>query len=110
MFRQIFISPVVITAKHDQSIKLALDSKLLNDAIEKNKYQMQSINNLMDTVAKYISDIKNETGNFLFSKIDLQYAHSQIPLHPEIRKHCNFNILGGKSTGIDPIHKRNLWP
>ena len=61
---------------------------------------MQSIDNLMDSVAKYISDNKNEQGNFLFSKIDLEYAYSQIPLHPEIRKHCNFNILGGKSTGI----------
>ena len=47
-----FISPVVITVKHDQSIKLALDSKLLNKAIKKNKYQMQSIDNLMDSVAK----------------------------------------------------------
>ena len=96
---QVFISPVVITVKHDQSIKLALDSKLLNDAIDKNKYQMQSIDNLMDSVAKYISDNKNKQGNFLFSKVDLKYAYSQIPLHPEIRKHCNFNILGGKSTG-----------
>ena len=96
---QVFISPVVITVKHNQSIKLALDSQLLNDAIDKNKYQMQSIDNLMDSVAKYISDNKNEQGNFLFSKIDLKYAYSQIPLHPEIKKHCSFNILGGKSTG-----------
>ena len=96
---QVFISPVVITVKHDQSIKLTLDSKLLNDAIDKNKYQMQSIDNLMDSVAKYISDNKNKQGSFLFSKVDLKYAYSQIPLHPEIRKHCNFNILGGKSTG-----------
>ena len=96
---QIFISPVVITVKHDQSIKLALDSKLLNDAFDKNKYQMQSIDNLMASVAKYISDKKNKQGSFLFSKVDLKYAYSQIPLHLDIRKHCNFNILGGKSTG-----------
>ena len=32
-----FISPVVITVKSDQSIKIALDSKLLKDAIHKNK-------------------------------------------------------------------------
>ena len=85
--------------KHDQSIKLALDSKLLNDAIDKNKYQMQSNDNLKDAVAKYVSDNKNKQGSFLFSKVDLKYAYNQIPLHPEIRKHCNFNILGGKSTG-----------
>ena len=60
---------------------------------------MQSINNFMYLVAKYISDNKNHPGNFFFSKIDLKYAYSQIPPHPEIRKHGNFNILGGKSAG-----------
>ena len=95
----VFISPIVITVKHDKSIKLALDSQLLNDAINKNKYQMQSIDNLMDAVEKYLSDNKHIPGEFLFSKIDLKYAYSQIPLHPTIQKHCNFNILGGKSTG-----------
>ena len=32
-----FISPVVITVKKDKSVKIALDSKELNDAIHKNK-------------------------------------------------------------------------
>ena len=36
----LFISPVVITVKKDKSVKIALDSKKLNDAIHKNKYQM----------------------------------------------------------------------
>ena len=36
---------------------------------------------------------------FYFSKIDLNYAYSQIPLDPQLQKHCNFNILGGKATG-----------
>ena len=60
---------------------------------------MQSIDNLMDSVAKYISDNKYKTGNFQFFKKELKYAYSQIPLNPEIRKHCNFNILGGKYRG-----------
>ena len=59
---------------------------------------MQSIDSPMDLVPKYISDNKNLPEIFLFSKFYLEYAYSQIPLHPEIRKHCNFNILGGKST------------
>ena len=49
-----FISPVEITVKSDQSIKIALDSKILNDAIHKNKYQMQSIDHLMDKIAMKI--------------------------------------------------------
>ena len=94
-----FISPVVITVKHDKSVKIALDSKKLNDVIHKNKYQMQSIDHLIDEVATYISERKQNPGEFFFSKIDLKYAYSQIPLDPNIQKHCNFSILGGKATG-----------
>ena len=96
---ELFISPVVITVKKDKSVKIALDSKKLNDAIHKNKYQMQSIDHLMDSVAVYISERKNKQGKYFFSKIDLKYAYSQIPLDDNIKKHCNFNILGGKATG-----------
>ena len=90
---ELFISPVVITVKKDKSVKIALDSKKLNDAIHKNKYQMQSIDHLLDSVAVYISERKNKQGKHFFSKIDLKYAYSQIPLDENIKKHCNFNIL-----------------
>ena len=40
---QNFISPIVITNKKNKSVKLALDSKNLNKAIHKNKYQMPNI-------------------------------------------------------------------
>ena len=93
------ISPVAITVKNDKSVKIALDSKELNDTIHKNKYQMQNINHLIDAVANYISERSTEQGTFYFSKIDLKYAYSQIPLDPQLQKHCNFNILGGKATG-----------
>ena len=95
----LFVSPVVIAVKKDKSVKLALDSKKLNKAIHKNKYQMQSIDHLLDAVALYISQRKNSPGIFWFSKIDLKYAYSQIPLRASIAKHCNFSILGGKATG-----------
>ena len=41
-----FISPIVITVKKDKSVKLALDSKVLNKTIHKNKYQMLNIESL----------------------------------------------------------------
>ena len=43
-----FFSPIVITVKKDKSVKLALDSKFLNKAIHKNKYQMPNIDSLID--------------------------------------------------------------
>ena len=90
----------MITVKKGKSVKIALDSKKLNDAIHKNKYQMQSINHLIDSVAVYISEGKPKQGKYIFSKFDLKYAYRQIPLDDNIKKHCNFSILGGKATGI----------
>ena len=99
MFRRILHKPSGNHCKKDKSVKTALDSKELNDAIHKNKYQKQSIDHLLDAVATYISQRSNQNGTFYFSKIDLKYAISQIPLDPELQKHCNFNIFGGKSPG-----------
>ena len=95
----LFISPVVITVKKDKSVKIALDSKKLSDALQKNKCQMQGIDHLIDSVALYISERKNLPGQYWFSKVDLKYAYSQIPLEENIQKHYNFNILGGRATG-----------
>ena len=60
---------------------------------------MQGIDHLKEEVATYISERKQHTGQFYFSKIDLKYAYSQIPLDTNIQKHSNFSILGGKATG-----------
>ena len=60
---------------------------------------MQSIDHLIDEVANYISERKQNPGQFYFSEIDLKYAYSQIPLDSNIQKHCNFSLLGGKATG-----------
>ena len=95
----VYISPVVITVKKGKSVKLALDSKKLNKAIHKNKYQMQGIDHLIDAVALYISERSKSPGTYWFSKFDLKYAYSQIPLDESIAKHCNFSILGGRATG-----------
>ena len=93
-----FISPVVITVKSDQSIKIALDSKILNNAIHKNKYQMESIDHLMDKIGMKLSELKTPERKIYFSRMDQKYAYSQLPLQPDTQKHCNFNILGGNAT------------
>ena len=53
-----FISLIVITVKRDQTIKLALDSKILNKSIHKNKYQMPNVETLMDSISQTITDYK----------------------------------------------------
>ena len=54
------ISPIVITRKKDCSIKKLLDSKLSNDQIFENKYQMPNIYEPIDNVALQISEKKNK--------------------------------------------------
>ena len=92
-----FFNPIVITRKKDGSIKLALDSKLLNDQIFKNKYQMPNIHELIDNIALQLSN--KDSGEVWFSNLDLQYAYSQLQLCTDTSKQCNFSIIGGKTTG-----------
>ena len=97
---QYFISPLVITIKRDQTIKLALDSKILNKSIHKNNYQMPNIKTLMDSISQIITDYKTEPADKVyFSTIDLKYAYSQLNLHLETAKHCKFQIVCGDMTG-----------
>ena len=71
-------------AKHDKSIKIALDSKKLNDSIHKNKYEMQSIDHLMDTLVCNISELKHNNWTIYFSKMDL---NMHIPSHQNKHLH-----------------------
>ena len=93
-----FISPIVITVKKDQSIKLALDSKVLNKAIHKNKYQMPNIEMLIDTISQHLAHTQNGQQAY-FTSLDLKYAYSQLKPHHDTAKHCSFNIICGESTG-----------
>ena len=70
------ISPIVITLKKDQSIKLALDTKVLNKAIHKNKYQMPNIDMLIDTISQHLTNTQNGQQAY-FTTLDLNYAYSQ---------------------------------
>ena len=65
----------------------------------RNKYQMQSIDHLIDKIGIKIWDLKRQEGKLYFSKIDQKYAYSQLLLHPDTQKHCNFNIIGRNATG-----------
>ena len=49
----------MITVKKDRSVKIALDARILNQAIEKDKYQMPNLENLLVMVAIYIRENDN---------------------------------------------------
>ena len=94
---QFFISPIVITVKKDQSTKIALDSKILNKAIHKNKYQMPNINSLIQTISQILSTAPQETA--YFTTLDLQYAYSQINIHSYMARDFIFYLVSGDLAG-----------
>ena len=90
----VFIQQTVTTVKKDRAIKLALDDRILNKAIDKDKYQMPNLENLMDMIAARPDSAKGEVWH---SSVDLTYKYGQVPLPALVAKHCNFHIFGGES-------------
>ena len=94
----VFIQPTVITGKRDKTIKIALDAREMNGNIKNDKYQMPNLEDLLNTLAETITAKDGE--KVWFTSVDLKYAFGQVPLNPELAKHCNFAIIGGKASGI----------
>ena len=96
MYNRLFIAPIVITVKKDDSMKLALDAKPISRQLYKNKYQMLNVDELMDGISQIIT--ARAAGTLYFTVLDLKYAYSQIRLTADTAKQCNFNIVGGQAT------------
>ena len=92
-----FISPILITVKKDGSLKIALDSKKLNEWVIKNKYQMPSKDELVDQIAQIITSKKH--GRVWFTTVDSAYAYGQLRLALETARQCNASVVGGAATG-----------
>ena len=88
----------VITLKRDGILELALDAKEINNAIQKNKYHMQIIDELLQQL-NLIATNPTSPGNTWFTSLDLKYAYGQLPLDHKTREKCNFPIKCGKATG-----------
>ena len=89
-----FISPAVITIKKDKSVKIALDSRKLNEACIKRKATMLNMEELISKISA-----KTTKGDGENPKIDLDYAYGPAKLSKEAAKHCLISIIGGDFTG-----------
>ena len=76
-----FIVPTVVTAKRDESVKLALNAKLINKQIYRNRYELPNMNEFADNVALAISGDTNAP--LWFSNIGLKCSFSQMQLSRE---------------------------
>ena len=92
-----FISPVVITVKNDKSVKIALDSRKLNDSCIKVRPHMPNMEELLNQISVEIT--KDRTKELRMSKIDLDYAYGQMMLSEETSRQCVFAVTGGNCSG-----------
>ena len=92
-----FVSPAVITVKKDKSIKIALDSRKLNEATIKRKAQMPNMEELISRISRKISE--EQEGEIWITKLDFDYAYGQIKLDDQTKNLCIFTVTGGEFTG-----------
>ena len=88
-----FVSPVVITVKNDKLVKLALDSRKVNDICKKTRPHMPNMEELLNQISVEIT--RDRTKELRISKIDLDYAYGQMKLSKETSRQCVFAITGG---------------
>ena len=91
-----FVSPAVVTVKEDKSVKIALDSRKLNESCIKRK---ATTPNMEDLISKKSAKITKSNGEIRMSKIDLDYAYGHAKLSAEASRHCVFSIIGGDFKG-----------
>ena len=92
-----FVCPAVITVKKDKSIKLALDSRKLNEASIKRKAQMPNMEELISRISRKISE--EQEGEIWITKLDFDYAYGQIKVDNQTKNLCIFTVIGGEFTG-----------
>ena len=92
-----FVSPAVITVKKDKSVKIALDSRKLNEATIKKKAQMPNMEELISRISRKISE--EQEGKKWITKLEFDYAYGQIKLNETTRNLCIFTVTGGEFTG-----------
>ena len=57
---------------------------------------MPNLEKLIDMVDELLEQAEGEAW---YSSVDMTYAYGQVLLHELTKKHCNFQRVGGKSTG-----------
>ena len=92
-----FVSPIVITVKNDISVKIALDSRKLNDSCIKVQPHMPNMEELLNQISVEIT--KDRTKELRITKLDLDYAYGQMMLSKETSRQCVFAITGGNFSG-----------
>ena len=87
----------MITVKKDKSVKIALDSRKLNEITIKRKAQMPNMEELISRISRKIAD--GPADEIRASKLHLDYPYGQLILSREAQNLCIFAVTGGDFTG-----------
>ena len=93
----------MITIKKDKSVKIALDSRKLNEITIKRKAQMPNMEELISRISRKIAD--GPADEIWISKFDLDYAYGQLKLSRRAMDLCIFAVTGGNFTGYYRFQK-----
>ena len=78
-------------------MKIALDSRKLNEITVKRKAQMRNMEELISRISRKKAD--GPADEIWISNFDLDYAYGQLLLSREVRNLCIFAVTGGNFTG-----------
>ena len=88
---------MVITVKNDKLVKIALDSRKLNDSCIKIRPHMPNMEELLNQISVEIT--RDRTKELMMSKIDRDFAYGQMKLSKETSRQCVFELTGGTFSG-----------
>ena len=79
-----YVSPIFVTAKQDETFRLILNLKKLNEYVTYEHFKMESIKSVARCVTK----------NCYMAKIDLKDAYYSVGIHPHYQKYLKFSWKG----------------
>ncbi|KAJ8411216.1 hypothetical protein AAFF_G00172220 [Aldrovandia affinis] len=80
-----WVNPVVIVPKADKDVRLCLDMRRANQAIERERYPIPTVDEILQGM----------NGSTVFSKLDLKWGYHQLELSPESRGITTFAVHNG---------------
>ncbi|KAJ8363309.1 hypothetical protein SKAU_G00121400 [Synaphobranchus kaupii] len=80
-----WVNPVVIVPKADKDVRLCLDMRRANQAIERERFPIPTVDEILQGM----------NGSTVFSKLDLKWGYHQLELTPESRGITTFAVHNG---------------
>ncbi|KAJ8411636.1 hypothetical protein AAFF_G00164440 [Aldrovandia affinis] len=80
-----WVNPVVIVPKADNDVRLCLDMRRANQAIERERYPIPTVDEILQGM----------NGSTVFSKLDLKWGYHQLELSPESWGITTFAVHNG---------------